>query len=83
MLATLPEATDARLIAEPAAPRNPPGPAGAGEGRITIPKAVRTRCGIHEGDVLAVTADGNPIIMTKLESLEQATLQSLDATLGE
>ncbi len=53
------------------------------KGRTTIPKAIRTRCGIHEGDVLVVTADGNRIIMTKLESLEQAYLQSLDATLGE
>lgn len=54
-----------------------------GKGRITIPKAIRTRCGIHESDVLAVTADGNRMVMTKVESLEQATLRSLDATLGE
>ena len=53
------------------------------KGRIAIPNAVRTQCGIHEGDVLAVTADGNRTVMTKVESLEQATLQSLDATLGE
>ncbi len=53
------------------------------KGRITIPKAIRTRCDIHEGDVLAVTVDGNRMVMTKVESLEQATLQSLDATLGE
>ncbi len=53
------------------------------KGQTTIPKAIRMQCGIHEGDILAVTADGNRIIMTKLESLEQAYLQSLDATLGE
>ncbi len=52
-------------------------------GRATIPKAIRTRCGIHEGDILAVTADGNRIVMAKVESLEQAYLQSLGATLGE
>ena len=52
-------------------------------GRTTIPKAIRTRCGIREGDVLDVTTDGNRIIMSKLESLEQAHLQSLEATLGE
>ena len=53
------------------------------KGQTTIPKAIRTQCGIREGDILAVTADGNRIIMTKLESPEQAYLQSLDATLGE
>ena len=53
------------------------------KGRTTIPKAIRTRCGIHEGDVLAVTADGNRIVMAKVESLEQGTLRSLDATMGE
>lgn len=52
-------------------------------GRTTIPKAIRTRCGIHEGDVLAVTAVGNRIVMTKVASLEPGTLRSLDATLGE
>ena len=41
------------------------------------------RCGVHDGDVLAVTADGNRIVMTKLEFLEQAYLQSLGATLGD
>ncbi len=53
------------------------------KGRTTIPKAIRTRCGIQEGDVLAVTADGNRMVMAKVESLEQGTLRSLDATLGE
>ncbi len=53
------------------------------KGQTTIPKAIRTQCGIHVGDILAVTTDGNRIIMTKLESLEQAYLQSLEATLGE
>lgn len=52
-------------------------------GRTTISKAIRTRCGIHEGDVLAVTAVGNRIVMTKVASLEPGTLRSLDATMGE
>ena len=52
-------------------------------GRTTIPKAIRTQCGIHEGDVLAVTLDGNRMVMTKVESLERRTLRSLDATMGE
>ncbi len=53
------------------------------KGRITIPKTIRTRCGIHEGDVLAVTADGNRIVMTKLGFLDQLYLKSLVATLGD
>ncbi len=53
------------------------------KGRTTIPKAIRARRGIHEGDVLAVTADGNRIVMAKVEFLEQAYLQSLGATLGD
>ena len=52
-------------------------------GRTTIPKAIRTRCGIHEGDVLAVTADGNRMVMTKAGSPEQAYQRSLSATLTE
>ena len=53
------------------------------KGQTTIPKEIRAQCGIEEGDILAVTADGNRIIMTKVVSLEQTYLQSLDATLGE
>lgn len=53
------------------------------KGQTTIPKAIRAQCGIQEGDVLAVTVDGNRIVMTKVASPEQTYLQSLDATLGE
>ncbi|MFQ5954080.1 MAG: AbrB/MazE/SpoVT family DNA-binding domain-containing protein [Kiloniellales bacterium] len=53
------------------------------KGQTTIPKAIRTQCGIREGDLLAVTADGKRIVMTKVESPEQAYLQSLEATLQE
>ena len=53
------------------------------KGQTTIPKAIRTRCGIRQGDLLAITADGKRIVMTKVESPEQAYLHSLEATLEE
>ena len=52
-------------------------------GRTTIAKAIRMQCSIHEGDVLAVTLDGNRMVMAKVESLERGTLRSLDAAMGE
>ena len=53
------------------------------KGQATIPKAIRDRCGIRSGDLVAFTVEGGRVVLRKVEAGEDAYLKGLEDTLSE
>ena len=53
------------------------------KGQMTIPKAIRERCGLHEGDVVAFSVEDDRIVLRKLRPQEGEYLRGLEATMSE
>ncbi len=53
------------------------------KGQMTIPKAIRERLGIRQGDLLRVSVQENRVVMTRLAPADEAELEALEATLEE
>ncbi len=53
------------------------------KGQLTIPKKIRDRLGLHRGDLVAIEADGNRAVLTRVPSRDMARLRALEATLSE
>ncbi len=53
------------------------------KGQMTIPKAIRERLGIRQGDLLRVAVQENRVVMTRIAPADEAELEALEATLEE
>jgi antitoxin PrlF len=53
------------------------------KGRTMIPKSIRDRCGIDDGDLLSFEVEDGLIVVRKLDAAERDYLMSLDAGLSE
>ena len=55
----------------------------AAKGRMTIPKRLRERCGIREGDTVMLEVVGDRIVLSKLAGLTDDYLRAVEAGLDE
>jgi AbrB family looped-hinge helix DNA binding protein len=53
------------------------------KGQTTIPKAIREKCGIRPGDVLAFEVEGERVVLRKVRSEDADYLRGLEETLEE
>lgn len=53
------------------------------KGQMTIPKRIRDRLGLHEGDIVALETDGHRAVLSKVPARDMAHLKALETTLGE
>ena len=53
------------------------------QGQVTVPKATRAALGLRQGDQLSWEVEDDCVRVRAIAPLDMASLQSLDATLGE
>ena len=53
------------------------------KGQTTIPKPIRDRCGIGQGDLLSFTVEGDRIVVRKVSREDRDYLHGVEATLSE
>ena len=53
------------------------------KGQMTIPKRLRERCGIREGDTVTLELAGDRIVLSKLAAPGDEYLRAIEGDLGE